>query len=166
MSEFDEIRNRIEREAEKKYPGYRGPRWGEWTPGTPSLLDNPLCTCNGSFDHAASEWRHHAKCPACGGTMSKQTIDSKGLNSTPFSHEDHINGDGSLLTAMAVTRDELAILAAHYQAQIDDYETDRERYPEDGISSREWNRYVFASRRLDRIKAALAGEAVYEGMDQ
>lgn len=102
MSEFDEIRNRIEREAGKKYPGYRGPRWGEWTPGTPSLLDNPLCTCNGSFDHSAGEWRHHAKCPACGGTMSKQTIDSKGLNSTPFSHEDQINGACSLLAAMAV----------------------------------------------------------------
>jgi hypothetical protein len=66
MREFDEIRNRIEREAEKKYPGYRGPRWGEWTPGTPSPLDNPLRTCNGSFDHAAGEWHHHAKCPACG----------------------------------------------------------------------------------------------------
>ena len=50
----------------KKYPGYRGPRSGEWTPGKPSLLDDPRCTCNGSFDHAAREWRHHAKCPACG----------------------------------------------------------------------------------------------------
>jgi len=30
----------------------------------PSLLDNPLRTCNGSFDHAAREWRHHANCPA------------------------------------------------------------------------------------------------------
>ncbi len=46
--------------------------------------------------------------------MSRQTIDSKGLHSTPFSDEDHINGGGSLLTAMAVTRDELAILAARY----------------------------------------------------
>jgi hypothetical protein len=98
--------------------------------------------------------------------MSKQTIDSKGLHSTPFSHEDHINGDGSLLTAMAVTRDELAILAAHYQTQIDDYETDRERYPEDGISSREWNRYVYAQRRLERIKAALAEAPVHEGMEE
>ena len=66
MSEFNEIRNRIERETEKKYPGYRGPRWGAWTPGRPSLLDNPRCTCNGTFDHAAGEWRHHAKCPVCG----------------------------------------------------------------------------------------------------
>ena len=24
----------------------------------------PLCTCNGSFDHAASEWHHHTSCPA------------------------------------------------------------------------------------------------------
>jgi hypothetical protein len=54
MSEFDEIRNRIEREAERKYPGYRGPRWGEWTQGRPSILGNPLCTCNGHFDHAAA----------------------------------------------------------------------------------------------------------------
>ena len=66
MSEFDEIRNRIERETEKKYPGYCGPRWGELTPGRPNLLDNPRCTCNGSFDHAAGEWHHHAECPACG----------------------------------------------------------------------------------------------------
>jgi hypothetical protein len=66
MSEFDEIRNRIEREAEKKYPGYRGPRWDEWMAGRPTLLGNPLCTCNGSFDHAAGEWRHHARCPAFG----------------------------------------------------------------------------------------------------
>jgi len=41
MSEFDDLRNRIEREVEKKYPGdgntpgYRGPRHGEWTPGAP-----------------------------------------------------------------------------------------------------------------------------------
>jgi hypothetical protein len=98
--------------------------------------------------------------------MSKQTIDSKGLGSTPFSHEDHINGDGSLLTAIAVTRDELAILAAHYRMQIDDYETDRERYPEDGISSREWNRYVYAQRRLERIKVVLADAPVYEGMEE
>ena len=98
--------------------------------------------------------------------MSKQTIDSKGLHSTPFSHEDHINGDGSLLTAMAVTRDELAILAANYQTQVDDYETDRERYPEDGISSREWNRYVYAQRRLERIKAVFAEAAIYEGMEE
>jgi hypothetical protein len=98
--------------------------------------------------------------------MSKQTIASKGLHSTPFSHEDHINGDGSLLTAMAVTRDELAILAAHYQMQVDDYETDRERCPEDGISSREWNRYVYAQRRLERVQAVLAEAAVYEGMEE
>ena len=67
---------------------------------------------------------------------------------------------------MAVTRDELAILAAHYQTQVDDYETDRERYPEDGISSREWNRYVYAQRRLERIKATLAAAPVYEGMEE
>jgi hypothetical protein len=29
-----------------------------------SLLDNPLCTCKGSFDHAARKWHHHANCPA------------------------------------------------------------------------------------------------------
>lgn len=39
MSEFDDLRNNIEREVEKLYPGsgntpgYRGPRYGEWTPG-------------------------------------------------------------------------------------------------------------------------------------
>lgn len=66
MSEFDEIRNRIEREAEKKYLGYRGPRWGAWTPGKPSLLDNPRCTCNGTFDHVTREWHHHVGCPSHG----------------------------------------------------------------------------------------------------
>lgn len=41
MTEFDELRNRCEREAEAKYPGsdstpgYKGPRYGEWTPGAP-----------------------------------------------------------------------------------------------------------------------------------
>jgi hypothetical protein len=30
----------------------------------PSLLDNPLCTCNGSFDHAAHKWHHHPSCSA------------------------------------------------------------------------------------------------------
>jgi hypothetical protein len=42
--------------------------------------------------------------------MSKQTIDSKGLTANAFTYEDHINGPDSLLTAMAVTRAELAIL--------------------------------------------------------
>jgi|SRR5271170_7799126 len=90
--------------------------------------------------------------------MSKQSIDSKGLAANVFSYEDHINGTDSLLTGMAVTRAELAVVAAHYQAQMDDYERDRERFPEDGISSREWNRYVYAQRRLERIKAELAKE--------
>jgi hypothetical protein len=66
MSDFDEVRNRIERETEKKYPGYRGPRWGEWTPARPSFLDNPLCTCNGSFDEVNRDWHHHPSCPAFG----------------------------------------------------------------------------------------------------
>ena len=41
MTEFDELRNRSERKAEAKYPGsgstpgYKGPRYGEWTPGAP-----------------------------------------------------------------------------------------------------------------------------------
>ena len=41
MTEFDELRNCIEREIEKKYPGdvntpgYKGPHYGEWTPGAP-----------------------------------------------------------------------------------------------------------------------------------
>jgi len=30
----------------------------------PSLLDNPLCTRTGSFDHAARKWHHHTSCPA------------------------------------------------------------------------------------------------------
>lgn len=37
---------------------------GELTPGSPSLLDNPVCPCNGSFDHVAREWHHHASCLA------------------------------------------------------------------------------------------------------
>jgi hypothetical protein len=41
MTEFDALRNRIEREVEEKYPGdgnnpgYKGPHYGEWTPGAP-----------------------------------------------------------------------------------------------------------------------------------
>lgn len=31
-----------------------------------SSLDNPVCTCNGSFDYAAREWHHHTSCPAFG----------------------------------------------------------------------------------------------------
>ncbi len=31
--------------------------------------DNPLCTCNGSFDYATRQWQHHTGCPAFeGGT--------------------------------------------------------------------------------------------------
>jgi hypothetical protein len=66
MSDFDKIRNLGERQAEKKYPGYRGPRWGEWTQTLPSFLDNPLCTCNGSFDQVTREWHHYVGCPASG----------------------------------------------------------------------------------------------------
>ena len=97
--------------------------------------------------------------------MSKQSIDSKGLAANVFSYEEHINGNDSLLTTMAVTRAELAILGAHYKAQVDAYKADRERYPEDGISSRDWNRCVYAARRLERIKDALAEEPAYEGME-
>jgi hypothetical protein len=63
---FDQILNRIERETEKKFPGYRGPNWGKWTPGRANILNNPSCTCNGSFDHTAREWHHHGSCPAFG----------------------------------------------------------------------------------------------------
>jgi hypothetical protein len=41
MTEFDELRNHCEREAEAKFPGsgstpgYRAARHGEWTPGAP-----------------------------------------------------------------------------------------------------------------------------------
>jgi hypothetical protein len=31
MSDLDDIRNKIEREAESRFPGYVGPRWGELT---------------------------------------------------------------------------------------------------------------------------------------
>lgn len=31
---LDDARNRIERETEEKVPGYKGPVWGVWTPGT------------------------------------------------------------------------------------------------------------------------------------
>jgi hypothetical protein len=54
----------------------------------------------------------------------------------------------------------------HYDGQLADYEADRERYPEDGISSRDWNRYVYARRRLQRIEALLAEAPVYEGMEE
>jgi len=97
--------------------------------------------------------------------MSKQTIDSKGLHLTPFSHEDHINGNGSLLTEMAVTRAELGVLAANYQGQVDDYKRDGERFPEDGISSREWARAAYAARRLKGIDEELAKEPIYEGLE-
>ena len=97
----------------------------------------------------------------------KQSIDSKGLLSTPFSDEEHINGDGSLLEPRyAPTRAELALLAQHYGSQVTDYEADCERYPEDGISSRDWNRYVYAQRRLQRIRALLAEAPVYERMEE
>lgn len=97
----------------------------------------------------------------------KQSIDSKGLNSTPFSHEDHINGNDSLMEPRYVpTRAELALLAQHYYSQVADYEADRERYPEDGISSRDWNRYVYAGRRLQRIEALLAEGPTHEGMEE
>jgi len=42
----------------------RMPSIAEESSRLPSLLDNPLCTCNGSFDHAAREWHHHTSCPA------------------------------------------------------------------------------------------------------
>jgi len=97
----------------------------------------------------------------------KQSIDSKGLFSSPFSDEEHINGDGSLLEPRyAPTRAELALLAQHYGSQVADYEGDRECYPEDGISSRDWNRYVYAQRRLQRVQALLAEAPLYEGMEE
>jgi hypothetical protein len=97
----------------------------------------------------------------------KQCIDSKGLFSAPFSHEDHINGDGSLLEPRYTpTRAELIQLAQHYSSEVADYRDDRERFPEDGISSREYNRYVYALRRLGRIETLLAEAPVYEGMEE
>jgi len=97
----------------------------------------------------------------------KQSIDSKGLYSTPFSHEDHINGDGSLLEPRYVpTRAELAVLARHYSKQVAEYKTDRERFPDDGISSRDFNLAVYAGRRLERIETLLAETPAYEGMEE
>jgi hypothetical protein len=95
----------------------------------------------------------------------KQSIDSKGLPANVFAYEEHINGNGSLLTEMAVTRAELGVLAAHYQGQVDDYKRDGERFPEDGISSREWARAAYAARRLKRIEEELAKEPIYEGLE-
>ena len=66
----------------------------------------------------------------------------------------------------APTRAELALLAQHYGSQVADYEGDRECYPEDGISSRDWNRYVYAQRRLQRVQALLAEAPLYEGMEE
>ncbi len=43
----------------------------EESPRLPSLLDDPACTCNGSFDYAAREWHHHASCPAFGSEGGK-----------------------------------------------------------------------------------------------
>ena len=37
-----------------------------WTQRPPSLLEDPLCTCNGTFNHAEREWHHHTSCPAFG----------------------------------------------------------------------------------------------------
>jgi hypothetical protein len=97
----------------------------------------------------------------------KQSIDSKGLLSTPFSHEEHINGDGSLLEPRYMpTRAELMLLAQHYSSEVAEYRNDRERFPEDSISSREYNRYAYALRRLGRIQTLLAAAAVYEGMEE
>lgn len=31
MSNFDDVRNKCERAAEQRFPGYKGPRWGEVT---------------------------------------------------------------------------------------------------------------------------------------
>jgi hypothetical protein len=95
----------------------------------------------------------------------KQSIDSKGLPANVFAYEEHINGNCSLLTEMAVTRAELAVLVAHYRAQVDGYKLDRERFPEDGISSREWACAVYAARRLKRIEEELAKESTYEGLE-
>ncbi|MGA2859036.1 MAG: hypothetical protein ABSE40_19375 [Candidatus Sulfotelmatobacter sp.] len=65
-----------------------------------------------------------------------------------------------------VTRAELIQLAQHYSSEVAEYRNDRERFPEDGISSREYNRYVYALRRLGRIETLLAEAPVYEGMEE
>jgi hypothetical protein len=99
-------------------------------------------------------------------TNMKQTIDSKGLNSTIFSNEEHINGEGSLLEPRCVpTRAEVALLSEHYRTHVTEYESDRGRYPEDGISSRDWNRYVYAGRRLPRLETLLQTTPTYDGME-
>lgn len=38
MSEHDDLRNKAERETEKAFPGYKGPVWGEYTPGCATPL--------------------------------------------------------------------------------------------------------------------------------
>ena len=65
MSEFDDIRNRIEREVEAKYPGdgntpgYRACRHGEWTPGTPGhdSAAGPLPPLRKPLEHQDGSYR-------------------------------------------------------------------------------------------------------------
>jgi hypothetical protein len=37
MSNFDDVRNKIERECEERYPGYKGPIWGQVTPRSEAI---------------------------------------------------------------------------------------------------------------------------------
>jgi len=37
---------------------------GRPTPRPSCILDDPGCTCLGTFDYAARVWRHHSACPA------------------------------------------------------------------------------------------------------
>ena len=96
----------------------------------------------------------------------KQSIDSKGRFSTLFSHEEHFHGDGSLLEPRYTpTRAEFMLLAQHYSSAVAEDRNDRERSPEDGISSGEYNRYAYALRRLRRIPMLLAEAPLYEGLE-
>jgi len=95
----------------------------------------------------------------------KQSIDSKGLPANVFAYEEHINGNGSLLTEMAVTRAELEMLASHYQPQVDDLRNRPRALPRGRNSSREWARAAYAARRLKRIEEELAKAPIYEGLE-
>ena len=38
MSNYDDVRNAIERGAEARFPGYKGPTWGQFTPGKECIV--------------------------------------------------------------------------------------------------------------------------------
>jgi hypothetical protein len=59
-------------------------------------------------------------------------------------------------------RGELETLATKYIEDRLDYEWDRFAHPEDGISSGEFNRYMFAFFRLEDIQVVLGAERIAE----